>query len=92
MSQQEGKVVLPSSAHLLTFKVRTPGALEGCTRVGDWEELGPYNQVSVGHYKSAGPVDFRQCDSLETKLSKCRKMSLFDFAEPSSITQSLCVS
>ena len=48
MSQQEGKVVLPSPAHLLTFKVRTPGALEGCTRVGDWEELGPYNQVSVG--------------------------------------------
>ena len=60
MSQQGRNVVLPSSAHLLTFKVRTTGALEGCTRVRDWEELGPYNQVSVGHCKSAGPIDFRQ--------------------------------
>ena len=48
MSQQAGNVVLPSSAHLLTFKVRTTGGLEGCTGVRDWEELGSYNQVSVG--------------------------------------------
>ena len=60
MSQQERNVGIPSSAHFLTFKVRTTGALEGCTRVRDWEELGSYNQVSVGHYKSAGPIDFRQ--------------------------------
>ena len=48
MSQQERNVGIPTSAHFLTFKVRATGGLEGCTGVRDWEELGSYNQVSVG--------------------------------------------
>ena len=48
MSQQGRNAVLPSSAHLLTSKVRTTGGLGGCTGVRGWEELGSYHQVSVG--------------------------------------------
>ena len=48
MSQQERNVVIPSSAHFLTFKIRAPGGLGGYTGVRDWGELGSYNPVSVG--------------------------------------------
>ena len=48
MSQQERDVVIPSSAHCLTFKVRTTGGPEGCTGARDWGELGSNNQMSVG--------------------------------------------
>ena len=48
MSQQGRNVVIPSSAHFLTFQVRATGGLGGCPGAGDWEEPGSYNQVSVG--------------------------------------------
>ena len=35
MSQQERNVVIPSSAHFLTFKIRAPGGLGGYTGVRD---------------------------------------------------------
>ena len=70
MSQQERDVVIPSSAHCLTFKVRTTGGLEGCTGARDWGSSAPTTRCQWGHYKSAGPIDSRQCGPLETKLSK----------------------
>ena len=48
MSWQGRNVVIPSSAHFLTFQVRATGGLGGCPGARDWEELGSYNQVSVG--------------------------------------------
>ena len=48
MSWQGRDVVVPSSAHFLTFRVRATGGLGGCPGARDWEELDSYNQVSEG--------------------------------------------